>query len=183
MAVSSHIDFHDKRWEENIHTQLVHSDEAAPMLMLVFLETVKGIAEGKDMQAIPDEDAFIFERDYGQACAKDWSKGVVPHANGAAGNGPVGYECRYVGNQVIHCTHVGNQETCAMPELVGDECNRMRRRVVEKGYDVFWELNRANASGVDGRGVVAAGGGRREVGTCVVGGNVMSTWIHGNVGV
>jgi hypothetical protein len=35
------------------------------MLTLVCTETVKGIAEGRDMQAILDENAFTFVRDYG----------------------------------------------------------------------------------------------------------------------
>jgi hypothetical protein len=34
---------------------------------------------------------------------------------------------------VIRCSHVGDQETCAMLELVGDECNRVHQRVDEEG--------------------------------------------------
>jgi hypothetical protein len=73
-AVSGGIDFGDKGWEEDIHTQLVHTNEAAPVLMLVCLETVKRIAEGRDVQAVSDEDVFTLEGDDGQACAEDWSK-------------------------------------------------------------------------------------------------------------
>jgi hypothetical protein len=65
MAVSGGIDFVDKGWEENVHTQLMHTNEAAPVLMLVCLETVKRIAEGRDVQAVPDEDAFTIQGDDG----------------------------------------------------------------------------------------------------------------------
>ena len=51
-----------------------------------------------------------------------------------ASDGVVGYRGRFVGNHVIRCSHVGNQKTCARLELVEDECNRMRRRVVEEGF-------------------------------------------------
>jgi hypothetical protein len=44
-------------------------------------------------------------------------------------------------------------------------------------------LNHANVAEVDGPGVAAAGGGRREVRTYVVCRNVTSAWIHGNFGV
>jgi hypothetical protein len=103
------------------------------MLTLVCLETVKGIVMGGDMQAVPDKDAFTIERDDGQACAKDWGKGVVLHANVAARDRVIGYTCRFVGNHVIRCARVSNHKTRARPELVGDECNRMHRRVVGKG--------------------------------------------------
>jgi hypothetical protein len=90
--------------------QLVHSDETAPMLTLVCPETVKGIAEAedKDVQAVPDKDAFTIERDDNQACAKDWGKRVVPHENAAARDGVIGFKCRFVRNHVIHCACVGN---------------------------------------------------------------------------
>jgi hypothetical protein len=65
------------------------------MLTLVCLETVKGIVEGKDVQAVPDEDTFTVEIDDCRACAKDWGKGVVPHADTAAREGVVEYESRF----------------------------------------------------------------------------------------
>ncbi len=74
MVVSGGIDFDNKGWEEDVHTQLVHTDKTAPMLMLVCPETVKRIEEGRDVKAVPDEDAFTIEGDDGQACAKDWGK-------------------------------------------------------------------------------------------------------------
>jgi hypothetical protein len=74
MAVSGGIDFDNKGWEEDIHTQLVHTNEAAPVLTLMLAETGKRIAEGGDVQAVLDEDLFTVEGDDGQACAEDWGK-------------------------------------------------------------------------------------------------------------
>ncbi len=48
---------------------------------------------------------------------------------------------------------------------------------------MFWKLNCTSAYDVDGRGVAAAGSSGVEVGTCVVGRDVKSAWIHGNFGV
>ncbi len=74
IAASGSIDFDNKGWEEDVHTQLVHTNEAAPVLTLMCPDAVKRIAEGGDVQAVPDEDAFTIEGDDGQACAKDWGK-------------------------------------------------------------------------------------------------------------
>jgi hypothetical protein len=52
MAVSGGIDFDNKRWEEEVHTQLVHTNEAAPVLPLMCPETVKRIAENRDVQVL-----------------------------------------------------------------------------------------------------------------------------------
>jgi hypothetical protein len=48
---------------------------------------------------------------------------------------------------------------------------------------MFWKFNLVSASDVDGRGVAAAGSRGVEVGTRVVGRDMKSAWIHGNVGV
>jgi hypothetical protein len=74
MAVGGGIDFVDKGWQEDVHTQLLYTNEAAPVLTLVCPETVKRIAEGGDVHAVPDDDVFTIEGDDGQACAKDWGK-------------------------------------------------------------------------------------------------------------
>jgi hypothetical protein len=112
MAVSGHVDFNNKGWEENVHTQLVHTNETAPMLMLVCPKTVKRIAEGGDVQAVPNEYAFTIKGDDAGACVKDWGKGVVPHADAAARDGVVEYEGQFVENHVIRCSCVGNQKMC-----------------------------------------------------------------------
>ncbi len=97
----------------------------------------------------------------------------------AASDRVVGDKGRFVRNHVIYCSCVGNQETWARPELVGAiEC---ARGLLRRAKTCFWKLNCTSASDVDGRGVAVAGSSRVEVGTCVVGRDVKSTWIHGNV--
>ena len=91
----------------------------------------------------------------------------------AASDRVVGDKGRFVRNHVICCSCVGNKETWARPELVGAlECARELLRRVQI---CFWKLNCTSASDVDGRGVVAAGSSRVEVGTRVVGRDVKST--------
>ncbi len=76
----------------------------------------------------------------------------------------VGDEDGLVGDHVIWCASIDNEETCARLKLVGHECNGVRRRVVEKGNDKLWKLHCADTLWVNGgRGAAATGGDGWEV--------------------
>jgi hypothetical protein len=71
MAVGGGVDFNDELWEEDVHSQALHSDKATSMLTLMGAETVEGVSKGRDMEALPNQDAFSIDVNDGRAGAKD----------------------------------------------------------------------------------------------------------------
>jgi hypothetical protein len=57
----SGVDLDDERWEEYVHSQTMHPNEAASMLLLMGTEAVQWIPEGEYVEAVPDQDAFTIE--------------------------------------------------------------------------------------------------------------------------
>ncbi len=63
----------------------MHPDVTASVLMLVGVEAVERIAQGRAVKAIADEDEFPIDGNDGRAGTKNQGKQVVPHADMAAG--------------------------------------------------------------------------------------------------
>jgi hypothetical protein len=58
VAVGRGVNLDDKGGEENVHSEALHANEAAPILSLMCPEAVQWIAESWDVEAFPDEDSF-----------------------------------------------------------------------------------------------------------------------------
>ncbi len=71
VAVCGHVDFDDERGEEDIHAQTLHADEAASKLTLMGAETVEGVANCRDVEALSNQDAFAIHGNDSRAGAED----------------------------------------------------------------------------------------------------------------
>ena len=71
VAVCSRADLDDERGEEDIHAQTLHADEAASKLTLMGAETVEGVAKGRDVEALSNQDAFAIHGNNSRAGAED----------------------------------------------------------------------------------------------------------------
>ena len=67
----------------------MHPDKATSMLTLMGAETVEGVPKGRDMEALPNQDAFAIDGNDSRAGAKDGGKRVVAHAYPTTGDWPV----------------------------------------------------------------------------------------------
>ncbi len=91
----------------------------------------------------------------------------------------VGDEGRLVGDHMIRCASLSNEETCARSKLVGHKSNGVRRRVVEKGNDKLWKLHCVDTLWVNGgRGVSATGGDGWEVRAQDVDRGMRGAWVN-----
>jgi hypothetical protein len=63
VAVGGGVDFHDEGREEDIHAQVVHSNETAAELALMSTEAIERVAKRGHVKAIPDENTFAVQGD------------------------------------------------------------------------------------------------------------------------
>ncbi len=71
MAVSCHVDFHDKGREEDMHTETVHSNKSTSSLSLVHPKAVKGVVKVWYMKTSAYENLPAIEGDDSCAVAED----------------------------------------------------------------------------------------------------------------
>ncbi len=109
-------------------------------------EAVKRVAEGRDVEAVANENAPSIDGNDSRSGSQNGSERIVAHADTAPSDGSVGYERAFLREHMVGGTGVCDDEAgfeCAMP--CGDESSRVGWWVVEQREDELGKVNSADA--------------------------------------
>ena len=56
MAVGGGVYFDDEQGKEDVHAEAVHPNKTATMLTVMSTEAVEWVAEGRNVEAVPNQD-------------------------------------------------------------------------------------------------------------------------------
>jgi hypothetical protein len=115
MAIHCRIHLKDECGKEHVKTETTHRDEATATLSLVSTETVKGIVKVRNVKAIPYENLLFIQGNYSRTVPKDWSEGVITHADLLHDNLVILNERQVIRKHLVRDSCVCHKESGAGP--------------------------------------------------------------------
>ena len=136
MAVGGGVYFDDEQGKEDVHAEAVHPNKTTTMLTLTGTEAVEWVAEGRNVEAVPNQDLPSIDSNDCQSRAQDGGKQIVAHVDRITGNRLVQNECTLVWEHMVCRTRVSNKETTVAEMIhVGDERGEVCQGFLEKCKD------------------------------------------------
>mmetsp|Transcript_13658 Transcript_13658/g.33071 ORF Transcript_13658/g.33071 Transcript_13658/m.33071 type:complete len:248 (+) Transcript_13658:3838-4581(+) len=158
VAIGGGINVEDKVRKPHKDTpHFFRSHKPTTSLFVMGTETVKRVAELRDMENIPNEHRFAVEGDNGGAFAQDWGARLVAHADPHVGDPVIRDEGRTIRDHVVSGTSVRDNKlrrVCLHADGVTGSNNGVRRGPI--GTDGFYKSRESRtyvcAAGGDIRG-------------------------------
>jgi len=127
MTVCEHVDTENHTREVNVHTRVKAPHKAATTLTKVSTQAVERNPKDRDVKDITDQKMLTIQGD--NAPPEDGSIRVVAHSNPKRANRLVRDKSRTVGEHMVSCTRVRNNEATRnsggdSPEERGDQFRR-----------------------------------------------------------